>query len=118
MNLFCVGISHHTATVETRERYVGGAAEKELLATGMWKEALVLSTCNRVEIYGSSDRALATEEIMPALWQSNARREETDVFYRYDGETCAPCQGSDAQASTKGRLEEGTFQTGVASRTE
>ena len=89
MNLFCVGISHHTATVETRERYVGGAAEKELLATGTWKEALVLSTCNRVEIYGSSDRAVATEEIMPALWQSNARRDETDVFYRYDGETCA-----------------------------
>ena len=90
MNLFCVGISHHTATVETRERYVGGAAEKELLATGTWKEALVLSTCNRVEIYGSSDRALATEEIMPALWQSNARRDETDVFYRYEGEIQDP----------------------------
>ena len=26
MNLFCVGLSHHTANVETRERFVGHAA--------------------------------------------------------------------------------------------
>jgi glutamyl-tRNA reductase len=89
MNLFCVGISHHTANVETREHYAGGVSEAELLATGIWKEALVLSTCNRVEIYGSSERAVATDEIMAALWQSKARLEETDVFYRHDGEACA-----------------------------
>jgi glutamyl-tRNA reductase len=89
MNLFCVGISHHTANVETRERYAGGVGETELLATGIWKEALVLSTCNRVEIYGSSERSVATEEIMSALWQSKAALDETDVFYRYDGEACA-----------------------------
>ena len=35
MNLFCVGISHHTASVETRERYAGGAAEQELLGSGV-----------------------------------------------------------------------------------
>jgi glutamyl-tRNA reductase len=89
MNLFCVGISHHTATVETRERYAGGVGEAELLATGIWKEALVLSTCNRVEIYGSSDRPVATEEIMSVLWESKARLEESDIFYRHDGEACA-----------------------------
>jgi glutamyl-tRNA reductase len=89
MNLFCVGISHHTATVETRERYAGGVGEAELLATGIWKEALVLSTCNRVEIYGSSERPVGTEEIMSALWDAKARLEESDVFYRYDGEACA-----------------------------
>jgi glutamyl-tRNA reductase len=49
----------------------------------------VLSTCNRVEIYGSSERSVATEEIMAALWQSKAHLEETDVFYRHDGEACA-----------------------------
>jgi glutamyl-tRNA reductase len=89
MNLFCVGISHHTANVETRERYAGEVSEAELLATGIWKETLVLSTCNRVEIYGSSERAIATEEIVSALGQSKAPLEETDVFYRYDGEACA-----------------------------
>jgi glutamyl-tRNA reductase len=89
MNLFCVGLSHHTANVETRERYAGGAGEKELLATGIWKEALVLSTCNRVEIYGSAERPIATEEIRSALWRSHAGPDETEVFYRYDGEACA-----------------------------
>ena len=89
MNLFCVGLSHHTANVETRERYAGGPAEADLLATGTMKEALVLSTCNRVEIYGASEQPLATKELMPALWQSPAGLEETDVFYRYDGENCA-----------------------------
>ncbi len=89
MNLFCVGISHHTANVETRERYAGGVGERELLATGIWKEALVLSTCNRVEIYGSSERSVGTEEIMSALWETKTALDETDVFYRYDGEACA-----------------------------
>ena len=89
MNFFCVGISHHTASVETRERYAGRATEQELLASGAWKEALVLSTCNRVEIYGSSEGPVATEEIIPALWQSNADLDDNEVLYRYDGENCA-----------------------------
>jgi glutamyl-tRNA reductase len=89
MNLFCVGISHHTASVETRERYAGGTEEQALLGSGAWKEALVLSTCNRVEIYGSSDRPVATDEIIPALWRSNADLDRNDVLYRYDGEICA-----------------------------
>jgi glutamyl-tRNA reductase len=89
MNLFCVGVSHHTANVETRERYAGGVGEAELLASGIWKEALVLSTCNRVEIYGSSQRPVATKEVWSALGQSQVQLEETDVFYRYDGEACA-----------------------------
>ncbi|HMJ05115.1 MAG TPA: glutamyl-tRNA reductase [Chthoniobacterales bacterium] len=89
MNLFCVGLSHHTANVETRERYAVGSVEAELLAPGILKEALVLSTCNRVEIYGASERVLATQDLMPALWQSRAPLDETDVFYRHDDETCA-----------------------------
>ena len=89
MNLFCVGLSHHTASVETREHYAGGAGESELMTTGLWKEALVLSTCNRVEIYGSSERPVATEEVQSALARSHASQDETDVFYRYDGEACA-----------------------------
>ena len=27
MNLFCVGLSHHTANVETRERFTGDARD-------------------------------------------------------------------------------------------
>ncbi len=86
MNLFCVGLSHHTANVETRERYAEGTSE--WVAPGIWKEALVLSTCNRVEIYGTAERPVATEEILPALWQANVET-GADVFYRHDGEECA-----------------------------
>ena len=31
MNLFCVGVSHHTADVETRERFAGHAAVDRVL---------------------------------------------------------------------------------------
>lgn len=89
MNLFCVGLSHHTANVETRERYAGGAVENDLVATGLWKESLLLSTCNRVEIYGASEGPIATQEIIPALWRSDAEPDAAGVFYRHDAERCA-----------------------------
>lgn len=54
--LLAVGLSHHTAPVDVRERMAlppGGVQEE--LATmrrrGLVREALLLSTCNRVEIY-------------------------------------------------------------------
>ena len=28
MNLFCIGLSHHTANVETRERFAGGVGAR------------------------------------------------------------------------------------------
>jgi glutamyl-tRNA reductase len=91
MNLFCVGISHHTANVETRERYAGAGPEKALREESGCSEVLLLETCNRVEIYGSAERPVTTEEILRCL-QSRcgaAEVENADAFYRYDGETCA-----------------------------
>lgn len=56
MNLICLGISHQTASVELRELLA--FAEKEipsalrrLVAEHGLAEALILNTCNRVEIY-------------------------------------------------------------------
>ena len=53
MRLALVGISHHQAPVEVRERVAvdleGAAALADLLANGC--EAVVLSTCNRTEVY-------------------------------------------------------------------
>jgi glutamyl-tRNA reductase len=89
MNLFCVGVSHHTANVETRERFAGGDEDTAMLAGKIGKEALVLSTCNRVEIYGSSEQPVPTEEIVSALSQTQAQSDEAGIFYRHDGEACA-----------------------------
>jgi glutamyl-tRNA reductase len=49
-----VGVSHHTASVETRERFAVGAAEAVTLLDRFRRasrSALLLSTCNRFELY-------------------------------------------------------------------
>ena len=59
-DLFCVGLNHHTAPVSIRERVA--FTEKELPEASLAvrgiegiKEAVILSTCNRMEIYGSTN---------------------------------------------------------------
>src|SRR5271154_6480788 len=52
-----IGCSHHTAPLELRERIVftpeqALRASDELRLSGAFEEALVLSTCNRSELYG------------------------------------------------------------------
>src|SRR5207302_4256412 len=99
MKLFCIGLSHHTADVQTREQFVGStAAEKALRACGC-AEALLLTTCNRVEVYGSAEQPVKTAEIVrclackidPSHEGFAAANIESDVsrFYRYEGAECA-----------------------------
>jgi glutamyl-tRNA reductase len=90
MNLFCVGISHHTANVETRERYAGAGPERSLREESGCREVLTLETCNRVEIYGSTERPVSTDEILRCLQSSRGVSgiENAEAFYRYDGEAC------------------------------
>src|SRR5688572_29803935 len=75
MHLFLIGVSHRTAPVEVRERLdfssrdVGAAVE--VLATrSSSAESVVLSTCNRSEIYvASTSPARAQAEIVDFLTQ-------------------------------------------------
>ena len=58
MNLLVVGLSHHTAPVELLERLAVSRDETppllaHLVARPYVSEAVVLSTCNRVEIYAA-----------------------------------------------------------------
>jgi glutamyl-tRNA reductase len=58
MNLLVVGVSHHTAPVEVLERLSVPVEENatvlsELLRQPCVNEAVVLSTCNRVEVYAT-----------------------------------------------------------------
>ena len=73
MHLFLVGVSHRTAPVELREkldfssRDVGAAVEV-LVTRSSAAESVVLSTCNRSEIYiASSDAEQARQEIVAFL---------------------------------------------------
>ena len=59
MHILVVGLSHRTAPVDLRERvdFQGRveAALRALAARGSTHEAVVLSTCNRAEVYAASD---------------------------------------------------------------
>lgn len=66
MRLFAVGISHRTAPVELREcvdfsRHGLDATLSALAARSVTREAVVLSTCNRAEIYAGAESDAAVE---------------------------------------------------------
>ena len=57
MEIVLVGVNHRTAPVEVRERVAFTAeqarrASEELRSRGILEESLILSTCNRSELYG------------------------------------------------------------------
>ena len=61
MSLLAVGISHQTAPVSLLEQFAMGPddtvkALHELVGTGHVSEAIVLATCNRVEVFAEVDR--------------------------------------------------------------
>ncbi|MBV8175302.1 MAG: glutamyl-tRNA reductase [Verrucomicrobia bacterium] len=67
MNIYCFGISHHTANIEVRERF---AIPDSALADSLMRlarirsvdEGVLLSTCNRTEFYIVSPDAQLTVE--------------------------------------------------------
>jgi glutamyl-tRNA reductase len=80
MNLFLLGVSHRTAPVELREKLdfshgsVGDAVQ-ELAARTSVPECVVLSTCNRSEIYvASADLARTQREIVQFLSEFHGLR--------------------------------------------
>jgi glutamyl-tRNA reductase len=77
MELVLIGLSHRTATVELRERVAFSVeqarlAAHELRERGILEETLVLSTCNRSELYGvppedTPDSAAAMESFLASF---------------------------------------------------
>lgn len=90
MHLFCVGLSHHTANIETRERFFGHAEiDRVLREEAGCAEALFLSTCNRVEVYAAAPEPVPTERIARCLLASDVSLgEELDFFYRHEALLC------------------------------
>ena len=59
MNVIVIGLSHHSSPVELRERFAFAESKipdalKSLRESGVADEAVILSTCNRVEIYAAT----------------------------------------------------------------
>jgi glutamyl-tRNA reductase len=91
MKVFCVGLSHHTANVETRERFGRSLEAEQLLRERGCAEALVLDTCNRVEVYAATEKEISTNEVARCVVRKLDENisDDTTTFYRLEGEACA-----------------------------
>lgn len=93
MSLVVTGLSHHTSPLELRERLAFadkamGPALQALRKRVEGAGAVILSTCNRVEIYLHHDSAASDlhEEVRRfiAEWHDLGRDEFEDALYDYD----------------------------------
>jgi glutamyl-tRNA reductase len=89
MELLCVGLSHKTAPIEVREKLALPIEDQEAMLRDLLKElpeALLISTCNRVEFYvvhGSSDQA---KRRVRSVISSNGRAHLVEHLYEHGGE--------------------------------
>lgn len=86
-NIYVVGISHLCADAETLGRYgVPGdsatALESSVLSSVRISEALILSTCNRVEIYLVSDSDNCAQAAAEAFAKAAATDGDAEAFKR------------------------------------
>lgn len=91
MEIVCIGISHKTAPVEIRERFaVGDSHLGEIAATlskmdGL-REAVVVSTCNRVEYYVAAEDGAKAMRQLEAFAEERAQQTVGTAFFRHRGD--------------------------------
>jgi glutamyl-tRNA reductase len=95
MNLITIGLNHRTGPVEVRERISFpkaklGEATCSLLAAVPLHEAAILSTCNRVEIYGlTSDASRASGAVRRFLHEHHGLIESVEAhLYEFRDHEC------------------------------
>ncbi|MDW8344489.1 MAG: glutamyl-tRNA reductase [Verrucomicrobiae bacterium] len=96
MHLFVIGLNHRTAPVEMRERFAvppGHVAEvlADLRETAGLRESVLLSTCNRVELYAATEDAGTSQQAIREYWKRrlSLRDGELDCLYTHRDEDCA-----------------------------
>jgi glutamyl-tRNA reductase len=92
MEIALIGISHRTASIELRERVAfrveqACEAADQLRARGILKEVVILSTCNRTEVYGvtrerTADNLSAMETFI-ASYHQVPQQEFKAALYRH-----------------------------------
>ena len=93
--LLLVGLSHHTAPLEVRERLAIGGEELEtalhtLRERGL-DEAMLVSTCNRVELYASAESALIAGSVVRNYFSERVggNTDVTSHLYEHTGPAVA-----------------------------
>ncbi len=88
MNIVCLGLSHRTASVEQREKFAIaeselGSAACRLSTTDGLGECVVISTCNRVEVYAAAPDAGFALAALRRFFAERATADDT-AFYQAD----------------------------------
>jgi len=91
MNIICVGINHRSAKVEQREKFTVAdidlmEASNRLGEMDGISESVILSTCNRVELYAATTdpvRGFASLDCFLGE-RAAAHHYDEDLFYHYD----------------------------------
>ena len=88
MEIVCFGLSHHTAPLEVRERFaipdgeLPQAAANLARASGL-SEAVIVSTCNRVEFYAAAEDAEHGLEAVHHFMAARGTVPEGGAFFRH-----------------------------------
>jgi len=85
VNVLCVGLSHRTANVQEREKFAVPDSELASAAVRLGgldgvSEAVILSTCNRVEFYAASDEPELGMDAMTRFFRERAPAMETTLY--------------------------------------
>ncbi len=92
MGFIVIGLNHRTAPIEVRERFALSASEftealRRLRETSGMSEGLVLSTCNRVEVYAHMDESVDGPAVARNFLSgvcSSSVTELTPYLYQYE----------------------------------
>lgn len=88
MPVVCLGLNHASAAVEIRERVAFAAKDvpvalHELAALDGVAEAVVISTCNRMEVYAASDAPPAAAALIDVWLREHFRLTGPVPFYQH-----------------------------------
>ena len=91
MNVICLGLSHRTASVELREKFAVADADLADAANQLGEmqgisESVILSTCNRVELFAATEDAHLGFESLDRFLRARAKEHHYDshIFYHHD----------------------------------
>lgn len=97
MNVHVIGISHRTASVEVREKFFLRPLEREIVLNALHNDpavaqGIVISTCNRTEIYANVAEQAPVEDLLINILFQVKKLGKTDAlkghFYFYSGQEC------------------------------
>lgn len=91
-HVHCIGLSHHTAPVAMREQlsFTADDIEQAFLRAPQFglSELVILSTCNRLELYACSENHLIVRDFLALIHNVCANRMEPHL-YHYEGSAAA-----------------------------